>query len=680
LWSSKSFATSYYVHANVGDNRNSGLQADDAFANLDYAMKQLRAGDTLYLRSGVYTDTIYAITTNNYHDGTPEAPITVKAYPNETAIISNDKSFGIMDLSWWVFEDLAFQKSAPMVIGKRDTSASPADNQCTRTADNIIIRGLRFQHSSSDGLNIICARHVDIENTVFDNLRSRTAGTDRFGISFLYQASDIVISGNRISDIGADGIHFLDTTGSHYIDIQIVGNEFEIVRPYRYRDENGNVIPEGQRPFDNVGENAIDIKQGPGPIVISNNLIHGFRPSSGQDASGSIGSAIVIQNQANDITISENYFADNTIHLNAGRGNHADPRPDRALSIFNNIFDEAADPGIYGSQTPSGIRLNGASNVKVFDNTFINQANHQGWLLQLVETNDVELKNNALQNGILSLNTSSITNLSANHNAWAGVTGNTYTGEIYPVILGENDIITDNLGIDPSTLEPLASSPLIDTGTSVGITGDFNGDAVTGAGPDIGAVEYQDSGTEAPSVLITAPGNGATVSGNVQISAVASDNIGVTKVTFAVDGVWVGKDTTAPYTFNWDSTTHADGTAQIQATAFDAAGNSSRYTINITVNNQGPDIEAPSVLITAPGNGATVSGNVQISAVASDDIGVTKVTFAVDGAWVGKDTTAPYTFNWDSTTHADGTAQIQATAFDAAGNSSKYIINASVKN
>ena len=66
---------------------------------------------------------------------------------------------------------------------------------------------------------------------------------------------------------------------------------------------------------------------------------------------------------------------------------------------------------------------------------------------------------------------------------------------------------------------------------------------------------------EAPSVVITGPGEGAAVSGNVQISAAANDNTGVTKVTFGVDGVWVGKDTSAPYTLNWDSTRHADGIA-----------------------------------------------------------------------------------------------------------------------
>ena len=188
------------------------------------------------------------------------------------------------------------------------------------------------------------------------------------------------------------------------------------------------------------------------------------------------------------------------------------------------------------------------------------------------------------------------------------------------------------------------------------------------------------SDTEAPGVEITGPGNGATVSGNVQVSATAWDNVDIHRVTFAVDGAWVGKDITAPYTFNWDSGRHADGITKLMAIAYDAAGNSSKYILTVTVNNQGPDTEVPGVLITGPGDGASISGNLQVSATASDNIGVTRVTFAIDGAWVGKDTSAPYTFNWDSATHADGTAKLMAIAYDAAGNSSKHTLYVTVNN
>ena len=139
---------------------------------------------------------------------------------------------------------------------------------------------------------------MTIQNNLFDNLRSRTVGTDTHAIVLFYQASDIAILGNHFIDIGADGIHLLDREGAQFTNIVIMGNEFEIKRPYRYRDENGNVVPANQQPFDNVGENAIDVKKGPGPILISKNIIHGFRyTTTNQDATGAAGEGIVIHNQ-----------------------------------------------------------------------------------------------------------------------------------------------------------------------------------------------------------------------------------------------------------------------------------------------------------------------------------------------------------------------------------------------
>ena len=94
------FAADYYVHANVGDNRNSGLQPNDAFATLPYAMQQLIPGDTLYLRSGVYSETVY-LRSSLYKNGTFAKPITIKSYPNETPIFGNNTSaFGVVDLRW----------------------------------------------------------------------------------------------------------------------------------------------------------------------------------------------------------------------------------------------------------------------------------------------------------------------------------------------------------------------------------------------------------------------------------------------------------------------------------------------------------------------------------------------------------------------------------------------------
>jgi poly(hydroxyalkanoate) depolymerase family esterase len=181
------------------------------------------------------------------------------------------------------------------------------------------------------------------------------------------------------------------------------------------------------------------------------------------------------------------------------------------------------------------------------------------------------------------------------------------------------------------------------------------------------------SDSAAPTVSLTAPGNGSTVSGPVQVTASASDNVGVSKVEFFIDNTLVGTDSASPYAYTWNSATATNGTHVLVAKAHDAAGNTaSSSPLTVTVTGGISDTTAPTVSITFPTAGATVAGAVTITAIASDDIGVTKVEFLIDGAVVGQGVSAqqagPFEFNWNTTTYATGVHTLQARAYDAAGN------------
>ncbi|MCW1908839.1 MAG: Ig-like domain-containing protein [Candidatus Saccharibacteria bacterium] len=91
--------------------------------------------------------------------------------------------------------------------------------------------------------------------------------------------------------------------------------------------------------------------------------------------------------------------------------------------------------------------------------------------------------------------------------------------------------------------------------------------------------------TAAPTVSLLTPTAGATVNGSVSVSASATDAVGVVKVEFLVDGVLKTTDSTSPYTYNWDSSSSADGTRTLTAKAYDAAGNSNTSSIAVTVKN-----------------------------------------------------------------------------------------------
>lgn len=79
------------------------------------------------------------------------------------------------------------------------------------------------------------------------------------------------------------------------------------------------------------------------------------------------------------------------------------------------------------------------------------------------------------------------------------------------------------------------------------------------------------------------------------------------------------------------------------------------------------DTTPPTVALNAPGG--TLSGTVALTATATDDRGVTLVEFVLDGALLGSDTVAPYSFDWNTGTAVDGTHSLLVRARDAAGNS-----------
>ncbi|MTW13396.1 carbohydrate-binding protein CenC [Pseudoduganella eburnea] len=88
--------------------------------------------------------------------------------------------------------------------------------------------------------------------------------------------------------------------------------------------------------------------------------------------------------------------------------------------------------------------------------------------------------------------------------------------------------------------------------------------------------------TTAPTVSASSSGS----SGTITFTANASDNVGVTKVEFYVDGVLKGTDTASPWTYAFNSSGVSNGTHSLTAKAYDAAGNSATSAaVNFSVNN-----------------------------------------------------------------------------------------------
>lgn len=246
-------------------------------------------------------------------------------------------------------------------------------------------------------------------------------------------------------------------------------------------------------------------------------------------------------------------------------------------------------------------------------------------------------------------------------------------------IPSENSTNLKLSGLVPDDPAVVAKVPVITSADFMAdkITNYFSFQPLTEAAKGGGSGGGRDRTT--PNVSIINPGTGSTVTNTVSVQVSATDNVGVSQVVLKVDGNVIGTSNIAPYNFSWNTTGLSSGTHTLSATAIDAAGNSKISSIQVGYNtSSGSDITPPSVIITSPVNGASVSSTITVDISASDNIGVGAVTLSVDGTTVGTDNAAPYSFSWNTTNVAAGVHTLTASANDAAGNSNSAGIQVTV--
>lgn len=99
------------------------------------------------------------------------------------------------------------------------------------------------------------------------------------------------------------------------------------------------------------------------------------------------------------------------------------------------------------------------------------------------------------------------------------------------------------------------------------------------------------SPTPVLSVKITSPTEGMAVSSSVPIEVTTTGP--VQRVAFYADSNLLGEDTTAPYTYSWDTSTVEKGSHKLVAKADDAAGTAvTSEPVSVTVNGGGPTSRA----------------------------------------------------------------------------------------
>ncbi len=258
----------FYISPNGNDNNNGSIQSP--WQHFDFAVSQLQAGDTLFLRSGNYTgNALIQI------QATPSNPVVIQAYPNETATIEG--------------------------------TGLPADAHLLKieNALNIKIKNLIFsQYTQADakGIFILNSSHIEIENCEFnhidfspdatgqipsDNDNAQpliVMGTDpttpvqniqiklcRFHDCITGQSEVLALNGN------VDGFIIENNTvyNNSNIGIDIIGFENTCPDPNFDQARNGiiknNLVYGNQSPYDEAAGIYVD---GGKNIIIENNIVH----------------------------------------------------------------------------------------------------------------------------------------------------------------------------------------------------------------------------------------------------------------------------------------------------------------------------------------------------------------------------------------------------------------------
>lgn len=183
-----------------------------------------------------------------------------------------------------------------------------------------------------------------------------------------------------------------------------------------------------------------------------------------------------------------------------------------------------------------------------------------------------------------------------------------------------------------------------------------------------------------PTISITSPVNGATISGTLNVLVSASDNVGVTSVSLSIDGAVVATSTASPFTNSWNSGSVGNGVHTLAVTASDAAGNKGTSSIQVSVNNvSGGDLASPTVGIPSPSNNSAFDPNVNVTVnvSASDNVGVSTISLSVDGTVIGTSNSSSASFSWN-TGSVSGPHTLTAKAYDAAGNQGSTSISVTV--
>ncbi len=442
-------SVTYYV-AKSGDNNYPGTEAQP-WLTIQKAADTLTAGDSVFIKSGTYTETSKIVPKNS---GVSNALITYAAYPGDSPVIDGSSIslanwFGIIDLT-----DKA----------------------------NIKIRGVTILNSDAAGIFARRAENIYVEN-------NNTSNSWSSGIQF-WQSTNIFVLSNDVqfACMGNNG-----TGGGDLQEcITLSGvDTFEI----KYNHVHDRPIS-----TDSNGGEGIDAKEACRYGEIAYNVVHGIKRELGIYVDG-------WRSHEHDIEVFNNTVYDShagiIIAVERSEGSV------KNVKIYNNIIYNNQYAGIEIAANDDDAPK---ENIYIFNNICYSNGYHSTQWGGGIYVSSKNVKNIFIKNNICSKNvpwqiataTASESDLTVQNNLINSYLD--YSGGTEHSIKGENSVEANPefSNINSYNFNLLPGSPAINAGTNAGWTSestDFAGNPrVIGSAVDIGAYEFVSNYTSPPAV------------------------------------------------------------------------------------------------------------------------------------------------------------------------------------
>ncbi len=188
------------------------------------------------------------------------------------------------------------------------------------------------------------------------------------------------------------------------------------------------------------------------------------------------------------------------------------------------------------------------------------------------------------------------------------------------------------------------------------------------------------SNVDTPTLAVLTPANGASLNGTVPFSVQVTGTTAISSVALTVDSTSMGNLilSNGTYGISVDTTKLSNGSHTLKFVATNVGGKTATATLTVNVSN----VDTPVLTVTAPTNGATLSGTASLSVKVTGTTPISSVALTVDSTSMGNLTLSngTYGISLDTTKLSNGSHTLKFVATNSGGKTATATKTVTVSN